>query len=177
VSRASLYQRLLGPDFDLLPNALRHFHGTTGGTVARGRLRVQAGAWPGARLLSRALGLPAEGEGVPTTLRVRSVGDREIWEREFGARGVRTTQWLERGRLVERVGRLTFTFDVSASERGLRFRSVAVSALGMPVPRGLALRVDADVLGFDDHWEVAVAIRAPGVGLLTRYEGRIAPAP
>jgi len=175
---ASLYRRLLGRDFDRLPEALRRFHGSAVGGVAAGLVDVHAGAGSWTRALARAMGLPAKGDRVPVTVRVRRVDDREIWERTFGTdHRVHSVQWLDRGRLVERVGTMTFTFDVGADESGMRFRLVHLAALGMRVPRRLVLRVDADVRGSDTDWHVAVVVRTPSARLLTSYQGRVAPSP
>ena len=100
-----------------------------------------------------------------------------MWDRTFGTDRLRSIQWLERGRLVERVGVLTFRFDVTADETGMRFRFVRLTAFGMPIPRMLALRVDADVTGSDADWHVRVVVRAPGSRLLTSYDGHVAPSP
>ena len=176
VSGASLYQRLLGPDFDRMPGALRRFHGSRDGATGAGVADVQIGSRPWIRLLSRALRFPPQGTGVPVTVRVQPDHDREIWDRTFGSDRMRSVQWLERGRLMERVGILTFTFDVSADDTGMRFRFVKLAAFGIPVPRRLALHVDADVTGSDSGWQVAVVVRTPGSRFLTSYDGHIVPA-
>jgi hypothetical protein len=84
---------------------------------------------------------------------------------------------LEGGRLIERIGAAKLAFDVTADERGMRFRSVGFAWLGVPVPRGLAVEVTADVRGFEAHWEAIVVVRVPRVGIITSYEGRITPTP
>jgi hypothetical protein len=175
VSGPSLYRRLLGRDFDRLPAALRGFHDSAGGGSGAGVFRVWRSAGASARAVARALRLPPEGDGVAVTLQVAVRHEREVWERTFGAHRVRTKQWLEDGRLIERAGGARLVFDVAADERGMRFRSVGFAWLGAPLPRGLAPEVEADVEGFDAHWEVAVVVRAPRLGVITSYEGRITP--
>jgi hypothetical protein len=176
VTAASLYRRLLGPDFERLPPALRAFHDSAGGGSGAGVFRVRRSTRPVARVAARALRLPPEGDHVLVTLRVAVENGRELWERTFTTHRLRTRQWLEGGRLLERVGAATLAFDVTADERGMQFRSVDFRWLGVPVPRGLAITVDADVRGFEAHWEVTVVVRAPRVGIITSYEGRITPA-
>jgi hypothetical protein len=179
VTAVSLYRRLLGPDFDRLPPALRAFHDSAAGGSGAGVFRVRRGTRSVARVAARGLRLPPEGDHVPVTLRVAAKDGRELWERTFATRRLhtlRTRQWLEGGRLLERVGAATLAFDVTADEGGMRLRSVDFRWLGAPVPRGLAITVDADVRGFEAHWEVAVVVRAPRMGIITSYEGRITPA-
>lgn len=172
---ASLYRRLLGPDFDRLPPVLRRFHDSGKEAVGSGSVDIQVGQRPWTRLLARALRLPAAGRGVPVTVRVYPDGERERWSRTFGATGLQTVQWVEQGRLRERVGALTFSFDVSADETGMRFRFAGMAAFGMKLPRRFAVHVDADVTGFHADWHVNVTIRTPGSRLVMSYDGRIAP--
>lgn len=175
MSPPTLYQRLLGPEFDRLPLALRSFHGSAEGGSGAGVLRVRCGTRPTARAVARALRLPPEGDRVPVTLRVRAENGRERWERTFPTSRLCSSQWLEAGRLVERIGAATFAFDVTSDERGMRFRSARFTWLAIPVPRPLAIEVDAEVRGFDAYWDVSVVVRAPRVGVVTSYEGRIMP--
>jgi hypothetical protein len=175
VTSPSLYRRLLGPDFDRLPLALRVFHDAAGGGSGAGAFRVQRATRLVGRIAARALRLPPERDQVLVALRVTVDGGGELWERTFGTHQLRTRQWLEDGRLFERLGAATLAFDVTADERGMRFRSVAFRWLGIPVPPGLAIRIDAEVRGFEAHWDVAVVVRAPRVGIITSYEGRFTP--
>ncbi|HVE77318.1 MAG TPA: DUF4166 domain-containing protein [Gemmatimonadaceae bacterium] len=175
MSGPSLYRRLLGRDFERLPEALRRFHDSVGGGSGAGVFRVQRGTRAPARAVARALGLPPEGDRVAVTLRVTAENDHEVWTRAFGAQRLRTRQWLEGGRLIERTGAAKLVFDVAADERGMRFRSVGFAWLGAPLPASLAPEVEADVRGFAAHWEVTVLVRAPRLGVITSYQGRITP--
>jgi hypothetical protein len=175
VTHASLYRRLLGPDFDRLPPVLRAFHDAAGGGSGAGVFRVQRGGGAAARTLARALRLPPGGEHVPVALRVTAENECELWERTFGTRRLCTRQRVDAGRLIERFGAATFAFDVTADERGMHLRSARFAWLRIPLPPRLALEVDADVRGFDAYWEVSVVVRAPRVGVITSYEGRITP--
>jgi len=171
-----LYRRLLGSDFDRMPEVLRRFHDSVGGGAsATGVVRVRRGSRALARALARTLRLPPEGDGVAVMLRVTEVAEHERWERTFGSWRWETRQWLEGGRLIERMGAAKFVFDIAADERGMRFRSVRVAWLGVPVPRGIAVEVEGNVRGFDTEWEIAVVVRAPRLGVITSYEGRITP--
>ena len=175
MSAGSLYRRLLGPDFDRLPPVLRHFHDTADEARGEGVVDVRVAPRPWGRALARALGLPRPGDNVPVTVRVRAIEDREIWDRTFGRDRLRSVQWTQGGRLLERVGALTFGFDVSADETGMRFRFASLAAFGIRVPHRLSIQVDADVAGFATGWHVHVVIRAPGSQVVTSYEGRIEP--
>lgn len=175
MSAVSLYRRLLGPDFDRLPAALRGFHDTTTGGSGTGVVRIVRGVGAWARAVANALRLPPPGDRVAVALQVTVRNEHELWGRRFGEYEMQTTQWLERGHLLERFGAATLAFDVTADERGMRFRSVGFTWLGIPIPRQIAIEVDADVRGFEMHWELTVVVRAPGVGVVAAYEGQITP--
>src|SRR5256885_2167747 len=95
-----LYRRVLGETFEVLPEALRRFHGTPNGGRACGFLCVRRGkGWLRNRLATLAR-LPAEGEHVPVELRVEVEGARERWIRHFDGRRMETLQWARKGLLI-----------------------------------------------------------------------------
>src|SRR5258707_15637629 len=100
----SLYRRVLGPQFDSLPEVLRRFHGASGGGRAHGTLRVERAAGWLRNSLASLLGFPAAGEAVPVHLQIDVDRDRERWVREFGGHKLVTVQWARDGYLMERAG-------------------------------------------------------------------------
>ena len=61
----TLYQSVLGEDFDFLAPVLQRFHGAAGGARARGTLKVERGRGPLARFACLCMGAPAPGDAVP----------------------------------------------------------------------------------------------------------------
>ena len=61
----ALYNRVLGADFDQLPQAVRILHDLTAPTVWTGRVDVYRGGSRLARLAGRLMGLPPAGYGMP----------------------------------------------------------------------------------------------------------------
>lgn len=171
-----LYERLLGTSFARLPQALRRFHGQAGG-VATFELEVTHEPGRLRNAVARALRMPAAAARAPGTLVVTVRGDREVWVRTFSDLTLRTTQWLDAGRLVEEAGPMRFLFDVDADERGLRFTQTGCRLFGIPVPRALAPRVDTTVRGDDRGWNVLVSIAAPLLGRIATYGGPVTPQP
>jgi len=172
--RPQLYQRLLGPAFARLPHSVRRFHMRPGGmaefdmevTYAPGLLR---------RALCALLRLPAPSARTPGRLIVTVQNDREIWERIFPDTNLRTVHWIDGRHLVEETGPLQFLFDVDASERGLRFTSIACRLFGVPLPRALIPRIDAAVHGQGRGWHLRVSIAVPLLGRLATYGGGVTP--
>ena len=167
----ALYARALGARFDALPDALRRFHGGPG--LWRGSARLtQGGAL--ARRMVRAMGYPDRDGDVPLTLRIAADGDAEVWRRDFDGPVVETRQSLVRpGVIAERLGPMTVELRCEAAPPGLRL-AIAAARLGpLPGPRpagGGLERAEGRAVRFD------VTARAPGLGLLIRYEGLLEPA-
>lgn len=177
MNATSLYRRILGSDFADLPPVLRAFHEAPRGATATGVLRVRRGSNRLAGTVARALRLPPEGDDVPVLLRVIPRDDHEVWERTFSTWRLRTRQSLRDGRLREDYGVTALTFDVTADHGGMHFRSTDITWLGVRPPRALAVKVEAHVRGFESHWELAVLVHMPLLGLITSYEGRLVPRP
>ena len=171
-----LYERLLGTSFARLPAALRRFHGQDGGTA---EFALEVTHEPGRlrKAVAFALRMPAAAARAPGTLVVTVRGDREVWVRTFPDVTLRTTQWLDAGRLVETAGPLQFVFGVDGDERGMRFSQTACRLFGLPLPRALAPRVETVVRGDERGWSVLVSIAAPLLGRIATYGGRVTPQP
>ena len=169
-----LYERLLGTSFARLPAALRRFHGRPGGTA---EFALEVTHEPGRlrNAVARALRMPAAAARAPGTLVVTVRDDREVWVRTFPDMTVRTTQWLDVGRLVEEAGPLRFVFDIDADERGMRFSQRGCRLFGLPLPRALAPRIEAVVRGDERGWNVLVSIAAPLLGRIATYGGQVTP--
>jgi len=175
VAELSLYRRILGPRFDVLPAPLRRFHDDPAGGRGRGRFVVDRGRGRLARMLGGVLRFPAAGHDVPVTLRVSVEGDRERWMRDFG--GTRLTSVQEGGEhwLRERIGPFRFRFRVSADPSGMTFRLDRVSIGAIPLPRFFAPWIEVDVLGEEDGWRVRLQVSWSWVGRILAYDGRIVP--
>ena len=172
-----LYERVLGRGFEKLPPMLRDFH--RGAITMRGHGRVVVRCGDGAlrRLLARAMGLPRPCEQAMVDLDVTIDGEREIWRRSFDGRPLRTTQWDAGGLLGERSGPGAFIFKLHADARGLRFEHRRTTLFGVPIPRAIAPRVDADAFVRGDGWDLRVTISIPLLGMIKTYTGHIVPQP
>jgi uncharacterized protein DUF4166 len=171
-----LYERLLGTSFARLPAALRRFHAQPGGTADFALEVTHEPGWL-RNAVASVLRMPAAAARAPGTLVVTVRGDREVWMRTFPDVTLRTTQWLDAGRLVEEAGPLQFVFDIDADERGLRLSQTGCRLFGRPLPRALAPRVEAAVRGDEHGWSLLVSIAAPLLGRIATYGGPVTPQP
>ena len=171
-----LYERLLGTSFARLPAALRRFHGQAGG---RAGFALEVTHEPGflRNAVARILRMPTAAARAPGTLAVTVQGDRETWVRTFPGMTLRTTQWVDAGRLVEQAGAMQFLFAVDADERGMRFSQTTCRMFGLTLPRALAPHVETVVRGDDRGWDVLVSIAAPLLGRIATYGGPVTPQP
>lgn len=128
-------------------------------------------------MLSTLLRLPAPSPRAPGRLVVTAHDGREVWERIFPDTKLRTVHWIDGEHLVEESGPLQFVFDVAASERGLRFSSIACRIFGRTLPRWLVPRVEAAARGDDRGWNLLVSIAVPVLGRLATYGGSVTPLP
>jgi len=156
---------------------VRRIH-SGGSRRAAGLFDVLHGRGP-ARWLARALGMPREGERIPTQLAVTTARGGERWDRRFGDEGFVTEQDAgDDGRLHERFGRVELRLDLRVAGGALRFEPAgAVFRVGrhaVPIPGWLAPRVSGGVSAEGDRARVEVEVRAPLVGLVVRYSGSIA---
>jgi Domain of unknown function (DUF4166) len=171
----SLYRRVLGPRFDLLPEVLRRFHDASGGGRAHGTLRVERATGWLRNALATLLGFPAAGNEVPVHLQVEVKGDRERWVREFGGHKLVTVQWAWDGYLMERAGPTTFSCTLTADGSCMRYEFQRAWILGVPLPRWLSPSVVSWVEAGENRWRIVVRISAPILGELVSYEGWVEP--
>lgn len=172
----SLYQRILGDEFALLPDVLRRFHGSPEGGRLEGSFRVERGAGRVRGLLADIGGLPRASERVPLRLDVRVAGDEEHWTRSFGEQRLVTRQLARAGRLVELHPPWRLKIRLGATPQGMQLEHERCYWLGIPLPRLFAPRVESFVEARGESWFVAVTIGMPLVGMVCRYSGEVRPA-
>jgi Domain of unknown function (DUF4166) len=172
-----LYRRLLGPRFDALPACVRALHDLGGTSVWRGRGDVERGAAPLSRLVAAIAALPPTGADQPLRVTFTAAASRELWSRQFGCRYFRTIQYERHGLLYERVGPSVLAFTPIASAEGLVLRLDGFKVLGLPLPRVMHPRVRTFECEAGGRYHFEVEVTLPGVGLLVRYGGWLAPEP
>lgn len=166
-----LYRRLLGPDFERLPQRVRELHDFTGVSIWDGRARVERGRSLVARIAAALTSLPPEGDEQALRVTFHAVADREIWARQFGSALFRSVQYRSGGLLHERVGPTTFVFTPLASEEGLALRLDGFRVLGVALPRALHPLVRTCECEQDGRYRFEVEAHLPLFGLLIRYAG------
>jgi hypothetical protein len=143
-----------------------------------GTFCIRRGEHPVARLLAQALRLPAEGNDLPTTLRVFSMDGIERWQRAFGGTLLTTTQRrLPNGLLAERFRCLELFYRVDRRSGSVHHEQVKVALccgrLRITLPSWLAPKVSGNEIATSspNRVRVQVEVRMPLIGLLVSYDG------
>lgn len=169
-----LYQKVMEAEFDRLPTSLRAMHSSIGDGAASGQAVVQRGRHPVGALLCFLFGFPPSGQ---YGLRVHFRKDKssDLWVRYFGQHRMKSRLRQAKGRLVEQFGPLDFYFDLTREDQGLKMTLKRWTAFGVPLPLGLAPRVEAREWDDAGRFQLSVSISVPLIGLIVRYDGHLAP--
>ena len=170
----SLYARVLGRRFELLPEQVRALHRTSTASLWRGVADVDRGTSLLARIAAAIAGLPRPGRGVPLTVSFAPAGRGETWSRDFGGRIFRSRQAQDGPQIRESVGPSRLSFDpVVTGDGGLSLRLAGVSVLGLPLPRALWPGIETREWEEGGRYRFSVEARLPVGGLLVRYSGSL----
>lgn len=175
--QASLYRRILGEAWALLPEPIRALHDGTDGAIAEGTASVERGRSPLAVLAALLLGFPAPGDNVPVQVKFSVRGGRERWRRTFAGKSFSSEQFAGVGRsdalLCERFGPLAFAMALVVSGERLDLVLRRWSAFGVPLPLWLAPRSNSFETVEGGAFRFHVEISHPWVGLIVRYRGTL----
>ena len=171
-----LYRRIIGKRFDELPPLVRELHDLEGTSVWKGRAEVQRGRSLVSRLVGALSSLPPAGDDHALHVTFSALGERELWERQFGTSLFRSVQYERNGLLCERVAVTTFVFATFASPQGLALEIEGFRVLGVPLPRFLHPTVRTFESERDGRYRFEVEAHLPLFGLLVRYAGWLEPA-
>jgi hypothetical protein len=175
----ALYPRLLGSAWDTLDASIRDLHSGGADCHLAGTFEIRASATRIGRFLCALCRLPTQSAIVQCDVLVEASEASERWCRSFGAWKFASTQFEERGLLVERIGLLDLRFRLAEEGGGLRFPQVGaylrLLGLRLRIPRVLAPNVVGIELPGSEPGTVLIDItlNAPLVGTLIRYRGEV----
>ncbi len=173
----SIYQKLLGADFERLGPILQHVHGSARQVHAQGRITVTHGKGMAVRWTNRLMGVPAAGELVDLRLEILRVAEQETWIRKFEGKPLVTRQWAENGLFIEAIGPTKMAMRLRVASGTLHFDPVYSKFLGIKIPNALSVSVLASAQETESGWSIMVETRSTLLGLLFRYDGKIALTP
>jgi len=174
IAPTPLYRQLLPARFDDLPRTLRALHERAGFHRYRGKVEVERGHGVMSRLFAWATRLPPEFRGT-IDVEIDSGPHHERWARIIKGRAMRSRLWANDGLLCERLGLVTFGFQLGVEPLGaghaIVWRVAKVRALGMPLPRRWFDEVIAHEYERDHRYRFDVNATMPWIGRLVHYRG------
>ncbi len=173
----TLYRRVLGTSWDVVPPEVRAMH--DGVTLAEGRARVERGTGLLSRLVAFLLGFPKAGHDVPLRVCFARSPEGETWTRSFAGKAFSSDQFVGHGRserlLCERFGPLTFAMALVADGSRMRLVLRRWTVFGMPLPMWLCPRSDSYETAKEGRFRFHVEIGHRLTGLIVRYQGWLEP--
>ncbi|MDN5923646.1 MAG: DUF4166 domain-containing protein [Xanthomonadales bacterium] len=169
----ALFPSLLGAQWTALAEPVKHMHGDAPRVLARGRADVDGAPHLPARCLRRLFGLPEPGPQQALTVTIQRDGCRETWSRQFASGPMVSTLDRSRNgeRLHERLGPLTFVFELQADGAAINLQLRGARMLGLPLPRALCGRVDSRSAAQAGRYTFAIDVKLPLLGQLVAYRG------
>lgn len=167
-----VYRLVMGEAFDRLPAPVRNMHAIIGDGGAEGEGTVQRGASLLARFAACFGGFPPAGT-YPVHVHFAEKSGVESWTRSFGAHRFTSHLRPVHGGIEERFGPLRFRFALPADEQGLRMELLGWSVFHIPLPRFLALRIDASERAEGEDFLFDVDVRLPWGSPVVHYTGRL----
>lgn len=173
----TVFQQVLRAPFFNLPDPVRALHSIRGQGVYAGRVDIERGTHPLARLCAWVAGLPPAMRDAPLRVEFTADTKSETWRRDFGGHPMASRLRCRKGLLVERLGPVQFRFLLHIADGAIYWNAVGVRLLGfVPLPAGLFARVQCREREHAGRYEFRVEATLPLLGLLVRYEGWLEPA-
>ena len=167
----TLFQKLLGDDFDRLPPLVRRIHARDDLRIYRGQADLQRGSGLLSRLAGAAASLPPVNADTHLDVTIEPWRDGERWTRNFGGARMQSRMWARNGLLCERLGLTTFAFKLGIEDDALVWRVIGTRGLGVPMPASLFGGVVAREFERDGRYRFDVRADLPVIGLLVHYIG------
>ena len=172
----TVFQQALRAPFFSLPDALRALHSIRGRGEYHGRVDIERGRNPLARLCGRLAGMPPAMTDAPLRVVFTADARSETWRRDFGGHRMVSRLRCRKGLLVERLGPVQFRFAVHTAGGAIYWNAVGARLLGVvPLPARLFAGVRCREREHEGCYEFQVEAVLPLLGPMVRYEGWLRP--
>lgn len=167
----TLYEKILGRNYELLTPNLKNFHSAKTPIRVEGFFKVERGNSKTSNLMADLTQLPKAIESEEVELVVSQSDGKEHWMRRIGETKVESVQWQSDHYLVEKFGVITMYLQAQVQNGNLIIKDVHSSLLGIPLPPFFTPEVIATGEDKDGGVLVDVDIKFYPVGRLIRYSG------
>jgi hypothetical protein len=168
---ASMYQRVMGGEFDKLAPAVQRFHRLAGTHELHGEVEIGAPAGVLPRLMALCMGMPRTATTGPIRFVLEAGAERETWTRHFPGRTMTSTLRYSDGHVVEELGPARLTFTLLQEQGALQMRLDRMTFLRIPCPRWLMPRVVARETDQQGRFHFHIEADVPFIGPVGRYNG------
>jgi hypothetical protein len=169
----SIYQKILGKEFDRLGPSLQLAHQTIGTFKAKGLIDVKWGKGFIIRVANKISGLPPAGDHQDLELEVLRNPTNETWNRKFTNEVFTTIQFEKNGQLVEKDGPISMIFNLKVENGDMIYEQVRMKFWGITVPRFLSMISSARAIEQNNGWSVTVSVNGPLVGNILTYHAEV----
>ncbi len=174
----TLYQTILGSDFDKVPQEIREMHRFA--RLAKGTATVSRGASRVAELVCRLARLPEAQRDVDVETSFEPLKTGERWTRRFNGQPFRTDMLPGSGEtfpcMEERLGPFLFKMRVTATADGIDLRPEKVYLGPVRIPLAMAPMALGRERVIDGRYAFSVEVTFPLIGKVFGYEGWLAPS-
>lgn len=171
----SLYRRVLGQEFDILPPALRNLHDLTQTFTFEGEAEIIAGSNIFSKAIALFTGLPTTSRHGQVKVRIEIDGDGEIWHRDFSGHQFHSRLCIRKNTLTERLGPHDIDFQLLTDATQLVMKPIRWKTCGIPLPRWLWPRITARENECDGRFQFEVSSSFPLIGQVIGYRGWLSP--
>ena len=176
MSLGSLYERVMGVDFERLAAPVQRFHRLSGHHELHDWIETEAPATLAAKVLALCLGTPLKATRGAIRFEVDAKPDCETWTRHFPLKTMASTLSLTGQHVVESLGWARLRFELAAVGDTLEMRLRSLRFLGMPCPAWLLPRIVAQEHSDGQHSDkMFFRVRAslPFIGVVASYRGHL----
>lgn len=133
----TLLRRIIGLDFDLMPEPVRRMHSLTQNHTVHGTSRVMGGTNILAKFMRIIAQLPRPTTHAIITIDFTLITDGEVWDRHFGSSRFHTIMRCEGSHLTEQLVAVPvkFIYDVRADTTGFSLHLHDLKFCGVSLPR------------------------------------------
>jgi hypothetical protein len=167
----SIYKKILGNQYSILPKTIQEFHDFGDEKIYKGKCRVKRGNNLLANTLANFLSLPTEKEDMNVSVRLNTNGKKDIWIRNFNGKIFKSIQWDDGKLLYEKVKFTTLVFKIVVSDKMLDMQLQKLYIFGIPLLRFLHPKIIARETEVNGNFHFFIQTTLPIFGLLIEYEG------
>ncbi|MGB3796214.1 MAG: DUF4166 domain-containing protein [Alteraurantiacibacter sp.] len=167
-----LYRRVMGDDFDRLPDSVRAIHSVLRDGGASGEAEVTGADNAIGALIGKFMRFPSTGTHALHVAFSERDG-KERWTRQFGKTAFTSELSEASGMLVERFGPARFYFDLPSDENGLTMVMTRWSIFGIRLPLAIAPQSRAREWEAEGRFHFDVPIALPLIGKIVHYRGHL----